>query len=348
MDTTIYAFYSELDEIEKLILYFETEKKLAQEFEISESQNDIFLNELSLKLKNFRISKLKFNYNSIIISLYGSFERFIELTIINYLEIINEIVKEYLKLPNIILKKHTPLSITLINKIEQSKYKGPLTKEIIIRNLHTCINTIESYSLNKEAFSQHTANFRIQVIDENFKCIGINDLSENVIKQDVFQKYLINQKGIDPSSDLLNGTDNLQLINDLAELRNYVAHGIENEIIENNILLEFIQFFRTFSSALIDVLKDNILALNIEFNGLMLGKITNTYSSGSIICVYTNGHTIKKNQTIFAKSTSSIISAKILSIQLNGDNIDISEGENIEISIKINSRFKDNYTLYTF
>jgi len=346
MNPILTEFHSQLDDIKKLIDFFELEKKLIQDFDSPSSISEKVLLEISNKLKEFRLSKLKFNYNSIIISLYGAFERFIESTIIDYVEKLNQIIEEYNKLPKIITKQHLILSLTLLNKIEQPKYSGPLTKESIIKNLHTCINTIENYQLNKEAFAQHTANFRTQVIDENFHQIGVDELSKKIIRSNSFKKHLIEIKGFDEKSPELISLNNLSPINELAELRNLVAHGINNEIIENKTLLEYLHFYKCYSASLIEIITNLLLHKEIENCGLKLGTITNVYKGGTVICFFTNGQTLHKGQNIIGKNSKTIISAIIKSIEINDKEVDFVTGPDKEIGIKINKKFKGNFELY--
>lgn len=346
MKSDLNEFNLQLEDIKKLINFYELEKTLSQNFVFSDSSNDKLLNEFSKKIKEFRLSKLKFNYNSIIISMYGIFERFIENSIISYVERINYIIDEYNKLPEVITKQHMLLSLTLLNKIEQTKYSGPLSKEVIIKNLHTCINTVDNYQLNKEAFAQHTANFRVQVVDESFSQIGIKDLSSKILKTDVFKSYLINTKGFDTESNQLLMINNLQPLNDLAELRNYVAHGIENEILDNNLLVEYVDFFKAYSQGLIEVCLENLLYKEVENRGVKLGAITDVFKDGNVVCFFTNGVKISRGQTIVGQNSTMIKTSNIKKIRIDDKDVDVVDGENIEVGIEIDGKFKDNFELF--
>ena len=346
MKSVLIEFKLQLEDIKRLIQFYELEKKLSQEFTFTTSNNDILLNEFAEKIKEFRLSKLKFNYNSIIISLYGIFERFIENSIVSYIEKINNIIVEYNNLPEVITKQHMLLSLTLLNKIEQPKYNGPLRKEIIIQNLHTCINTLDNYQLNKEAFAQHTANFRTQVIDESFNQIGIKNLSSKILKTNIFRDYLIDVKGFNSESDELLMIENLQILNDLAELRNYVAHGIENEILDNTLLLDFVDFFDVYSKGLIEVCLENLLYREVENKGLKLGAITDVFNDGKIVCFYTNGVKITKGQIIIGKNSKTIRSSKINNIRINEVDVDTTNDDNVEVGIEIENKFIDNFELF--
>lgn len=339
-------FNQQLEDVKKLIQFYEIEKKLSQVLEFNDSSNDIILGELSNKFKEFRLSKLKFNYNSIIISIYGSFERFIENVIVAYIENINNIFSDYKNLPEIITKHHLILSLTLLNKVEQPKYNGPLSKEIIIKNLHTCINTVDSYQLNKEAFAQHSANFRTQVIDESFNQIGIKDLSARILKTNIFKKYLIDFKGFDAESSEFYLIENLEILNNLAELRNFVAHGIDNEILDNSILMEYIDFFKSYSQALLEVCQENLLDFEISNNGIKLGEITDVFKDGEVVCFKTNKVIVKKGDKLIGKNSYTIKSSLIKNIKIDDTDKEESDIETEEIGVQLDQKFKKNFELY--
>ena len=340
-------FHQEIDDLRDLIMFYEIETKLLDTFKDEPiSKEELIVNELSRILKKFRLSKLQFNYNSIIISLYGSFERFIENCLITYIDNLNNLVQTYNKLPDSILKSHFVLSLSLLNKIEQPKYGGSLRKEDVVKNLHTCININEGYQLNKDAFAQHTANFRLQVIEESFSHIGVNQLSQKILKIESFKNYFNTKLGLSLDAEL-NSTESFQILNDLAEYRNYVAHGITSEIINNEILIEYLDFFEAYSSALISVLQKDLLYRELEANGKELGELTDLYKRGRILCIFTNNQVIKKGDEIIAKNKDLIVKTRIRSILLDGVEIDhVDDKANYEIGMEIEKAIKKNFKIY--
>lgn len=82
-----------------------------------------------------------------------------------------------------------------MGKIEQPKYSAFLTKEQIICNLHDCIQN-DMCNLNNEAFCQHTANFRIQTIEEVLKNVGLTTVISKIKKNNELKKYTKKNMGI--------------------------------------------------------------------------------------------------------------------------------------------------------
>jgi len=347
MEAIRIKFLNELTDLKHLIVYYNLEGKLLRDFSLVNTSDEVnFLLELSNNLKKFSLSKRQFNYKSIIISLYGSFERFIENCLTTYIERLNNIFSQYNKLPNTILKNHYFLSLNLLNKVEQPRYNGPLKKEDIIKNLHTCINMNEVYQLNKDAFAQHSANFRLQVIDDSFSNIGIQTISQRVLQTEEFKNYIKDKLNLNeqdnPSID-----ETYYLLNDLAERRNDVAHGVPSEILQNEILSDYIDFFEKYANGLIEVLTSELLSLEITEHGVELGSLTDVYSEGKIICIYTNKLPIKKGDTLIGKNSNLIVKSKILGIKLNElDVSSISNEINEEIGVLLENKFKKNFKVY--
>ncbi|MFZ4522748.1 MAG: MAE_28990/MAE_18760 family HEPN-like nuclease [Bacteroidales bacterium] len=340
-------FHRELQDLRKLITFFNSEIKLLADFDLSENNiNNEILGELSTNLKIFHISKRQFNYNSIIISLYGSFERFIENILISYIDIMNRLIDKYDRLPEAIIKNHFTLSLSLLNKIEQPKYTGPLKKEEIISNLHTCININEGYQINKDAFSQHTANFRLQVIDESFAHIGIQAISSQIKKHEWFYKYII-LKTEKNEGDVISLEESFHLLNDLAERRNDVAHGVASEILQNEILLEYIEFFEVYLEALSQVLNQEYLHIELKNTGKKLGNITDVFHDGKVICIFSNNISIKIGDFLIGYNESKIVKAKIANLKLDGANIEfVDDQNNYELGIEIDQIFRTNFNVF--
>lgn len=347
MDVIRVKFHKEILDLRHLVSFYETEIKLHDTFiNDSKSKEELLIQELSETLKKFKLSKLQFNYNSFIISLYGSFERFIENCLIGYVENLNKLINLYKNLPESILRNHFVLSLSLLNKIEQPKYGGPLTKEGVIENLHTCININEGYQLNKDAFAQHTANFRLQVVEECFSHIGINQISQKILKTESFKNYSKSKLGLHEDDELV-ANESFQILNDLAEYRNFVAHGITSDIIKNDILIEYLDFFEIYSSALMEVLQKDFLFRELETNGIQLGEITDVYKGGKVICFKTNNQAINKGDILIGKNKDLIVKTSVISIKLNNAELDsVDDKDNYEIGAEISNLFKKNFKIY--
>jgi hypothetical protein len=89
----------------------------------------------------------------------------------------------YNDLPSAIISHHVDFSMRLI--FNQSLRFNRLDKKVIIANLNSCLNQAEeSYSLNIEAFRQHTANFRSETLNSFFASVGVTTIL-NTIQKDI-------------------------------------------------------------------------------------------------------------------------------------------------------------------
>src|SRR5262249_20353475 len=83
-------------------------------------------------------NKLQYEYNTIIISLYGYLERYIEDLIAEHLVLVSTFVPGFHDLPDAVQQNHLDLSLELTRKAEFPRYAGTLRAEDIIAKLHAC------------------------------------------------------------------------------------------------------------------------------------------------------------------------------------------------------------------
>jgi hypothetical protein len=350
MDAARDKFYQEISNLEKLISFYTLENKLLGSFNTTpKTTEEKIILELSTELKSFRNPKRQFNYNSIIISLYGFFERFIENCLFTYADELNSLIEIYQNLPSPVKKKHLLLSLSLINKIEDSKYTGPLRKEEIIKNLHNCLNTPNKYKLNGNAFTQHSANFRLKIINDSFSQLGINQINSLVLKETSFREFIAQKLELQGSQLEQSNFEAVafQTLNDLAEYRNQVAHGVEGHLIGNDILNDYLVFFKHYSYSLIEVLRKNLLHIELEQNGKKLGPITDSFRNGEILCFKSNKYSLKIGDNIIGTNSSTIVKASIQTIELNDTSVKIINSDNnYEIGVLFDNPMKRNFQLY--
>lgn len=277
-------FLAELKSLLALISHYELESSLLAQNTKLDDKNALFF--LS-NLRKISTSKRKFNYNSLIISLYGFFEKFIENLLISYADKVNNLFTKYTSLPQKVTESHYHQSITFLKKIDNPKYKGPYKKEDVIANLHSCLNINEHYTLNKDAFAQHSSNYRIAIISESFDKLGIEQLIHKLKTNHVLAAYFAEKY---EAVDIPNLTDNelFKCIDDLADRRNEVAHGVPGEILSNGILRDYIDFHKAFAHAIVDVLNDTFDRLEVKEKGVSFGRPVDVYKKGNVIVINNN------------------------------------------------------------
>ena len=291
-------------------------------------------------LKSLTISKIKqFDFNSHIISIYGAYEHFIEQLITKYLNGICAITRNYNSLPEEIQKNNLNKTLEILKQLDYRKNKN-LKPEKLIEILHKNINENSSI-LNIEAFKNHSANFRISVLDNYFTEIGIKNISSLVRQYEPLKSYL--ESNISDYSSKKNVII-FQIVEHLCDLRNDIAHGVNNvQLVNRTILFDYIDFMKTFAESLYELINSNYLNKIYEIDNDEI-EIINVFNR-EILCFNTKGKLIDKNTKILVKSENqfpNVFYANILDIQHNNVSIPNTVlNESINIGIKVDKRIKD-------
>lgn len=299
--------------------------------------------------ENIYIRKKQFNYNSIIVSLYGYFEQYIEGLINKFAIIINEIVPSYKHLDSQIQAQHLRLSLDLIKKAEHARYREKISTHKVIENLNLCLNGDAPYRLNHEAFAQHSANFKLDVINEVFKFVGIDNACGRILTKPSFMCYL---KQIYPERDSasIKPEEAFFCLQDLAERRNQVAHGVlPDELLSNDILQSYVAFFEAFGKGLYEVCLSDVLPYVVTYQAIPLGTPSNVFCKGNVICLYISDTKIKIGDILIARSGDgkNFILGTIEEIKIDDVRQEaVSVSTRVEIGLRLPFKSKRNYDFF--
>lgn len=319
--------------------------KLYIEFQNESYRNQSKIERLKAKSKYdiLTTAKIKqFDFNSHIISIYGAFEHFIEQIFSKYLKDISLISKSFDTLPIEIQNNNLTKTLDILKQLDNRKNKN-LKPEKLIEILHNNIN-LNAPTLNIEAFKNHNANFRIATIDNYFAEIGIKNLSSLIRQYEPLKKYLE-----DSITDYSSKKSNIifQILEIICDLRNDIAHGVQSiQLINKNILFEYIEFIKIFAITLCEFISD--VYLNNVFSTLNEEiEILNVFNN-NILCFNTKGQVISKDTIIIAYSENHFpkyFKLQISEIQHNGLSIqNTTLNHKIDIGIKVNNKIKSNMT----
>ena len=329
-----------------------------------------FLNEFHEKGK--RVLRGQYLYNLSIISLYGLFEQFIESQIEGYVRLITSASKKYILLPKKMQDMHCDLTLKYAQKNLDDKYVEADVKSKLHRSLITSLyqsleNGLEHFSLVEKVYSNHTSNFRYELITNLFNNIGIDRVIEKTLSFEGFSDFYKNFFGLD------DGAGHTEIINkiseeilELVQRRNRIAHGeIEDDMLKYEFLNEKCVFFDKLCEGLYRV-ADRAYTYHLKEVEIIKSKAfelsvpTHIFDRSSVF-----GFSIKdsdneiKNKFIFegqlvylkSKEKESIDKYTIESIFFNKEPCDIFETtDNFEFGIKLQNvddikRFK-NYVFY--
>lgn len=207
-------------------------------------------------------AKAEYEYNTVIVSLYGHFERFVEDVVEQYVARLSNLIPNYSDLPERLRQRHVTLSLELAQKAERPRYANAFRVEELVERLHRCFAAPEHYELNAVAFTQHTSNVRHPVITAMLLDCGVSDLAQAVKDAEPFRTFLKNE---DPDRDVelyLHLGDDIVFfrLTDLAYRRNDVAHGARSgETLSRDLLRSRIDFVEAYAEAMALVLFERTL-----------------------------------------------------------------------------------------
>lgn len=271
--------------------------------------------------------KRKYDYNAIIISLYGLIEYYIEQLCYSYIESIEKDINLYSSLDKTFAENHFNLSIQLINKIINNKHikYSKLDKDKIIKNLNNCLLGKPNYTLNKEAFTINTGNLKHSKICEIFNSMNIN----------------LNEK-LKEFKEFNHNTENTyNSIDEIVRRRNEIAHGNAENLLSPSEITPFLDFTEKYIQSTyvilmnefetnLNLFKKNIFGQQIHIDQIFRGNIIGI--SGGSKYNFKNGDTI-----LIERDDKSLFSSII---------IDIKKHPNTDVSIKINKNIKNNHKFY--
>jgi hypothetical protein len=289
-------------------------------------------------------TKKQFDYNSIVVSLYGFLEQFVEGLCRSYVSYINGVVPTYDELPPELLKNHVPLTLDLISKADLPRYSGTVSVSQLVDNLHSCLSNATGYRLNSDAFSQHTANFRAEVIQSLFGKIGIQNVAKQILERAAFQDYLrVAFPDRDPST--IEAVDAFFHLDDLAERRNEVAHGMPCQILSNGILLDYVSFFEAYGPALNEAVRSKALETEVKHLAIEVGAPIAVYN-GNIVCLELRQTPVRVGDRLIARTANNsqpFLDGEIQQIQIDGvDCQKVAALPAVKVGLRVDFRAKDN------
>jgi hypothetical protein len=294
------------------------------------------------------VAKRRFDYNSIIISLYGLLEQFIESLIRSYAAGLNGIVPRYLELPAAIKNAHVELSFALLSRAEQSRFRGAVTPDEVVANLHSCLSNKKRYHINADAFCLHGTNFRTEAVDEIFGKIGVGGISRRLHLFPSFNSYLAEEF---PNRDIQNITaeEKYFYLSDLAERRNEVAHGSpSDDLLSNELLLAYVKFIEAFCNALYEVATTHFMEVLVRHKAQPLGTPLVVFNH-NIICLEVSGVIIAVGDTLIAttgRADCPVYSGEILELQVENVAFQMVDAkEAVKVGVKVPFRCKKTYQL---
>lgn len=313
------------------------------------SEENCTLHEYISDLKQRATDKRRYDYRSLIVSIYGNFERFIEGIIQAYIGDLCKLITEPKNLPDGLLNHHFELSISILGKLNHSIYND-IDKKNFLKNMYLCCEDSKDYKLNKRAFSQHSANFRVETVFECINRISVKNIGQRLWGEKSFILCLKTKYG--ESWEQFKAQTESEIkshIDDLAERRNAISHGSDENLLSLEIILDYINSINIFSRSLFNILEKSLLPYIVSEHGQLIGNGF-TIHVNKIIEIGTIEQKIKIGNTIVSKSITNgefLDYGKVTEIRCNGSSV--TEIINIpcqNVSIALDFKVKSNQEFY--
>ncbi len=277
-------------------------------------------------------------YTAIVISLYGALERFVEDLAESYVYLVCRRTPVFDALPDEIIKQHIPKSITLLEKVQQPNYRGSLNITTIVGNLHRTLTENISNALNAKAYSVHTANMRCSIVDQMFNSVGVKNITDRA------KHWKSHKEDIKSTS-----SSHWPLIDDLADRRNEVSHGMPPELLSLDILKDYIVETNNFCRCIYDIAVGESLRPLVNHIAIELPEPIDVIDH-RIVCISNGGQPISVGDSIIVKTNDPIMPfkiGKIERIEINNESTEkVEAGSELFVGLQVDMHIKTNHKYY--
>jgi hypothetical protein len=275
------------------------------------------------------------NYSSAVISLYAAVERFGEGSLADYVQFLNAVCPSYGQLPEQLRNAHLDATVRLMQSPELDRLSSA---EELVADLNSCIQNEQPYRLTPATFAFHTANFRLKLFDQLWNQVGVENLSQGIAESEA---YIEAVEAVDPGSP----KGSFFRLDDIAERRNEIAHGVEiSELLSLPLLLQYVDVVEAFAAALWSRVMSAALGVLAQHYGRSYGQPLAVYNN-EIVCVRCSEGQLGVGDLLIGKRPDgSFRGGSIVDMQVNDEDvlqIDASS-ESIDVGVKVGFHAKEN------
>ena len=207
----------------------------------------------------------------------------------------------------------------------------------------------EPYKLNVEAFRQHSSNFRKDALREFFVQVGVDNVQEDITKDSQLTGFIRKTMGEDESEEKLPFSKYFEMLDDLIERRNVVAHGSEvDDLLSYDYLDEYAEYISLLMPPIYEALLYAYYYATIKANAInVLGAPIKVFNN-SIVCINSSQYGIKVGDTLIGMNSRGEIQwGAIQSIEIDGERVqEVSPLQAANIGMVVPFKAKDNYIYY--
>ena len=315
----------DIDSIREIIQTNDRLRKIAKMgiVNIQQSKDNQEIIELLKRTPNLDKWKL-YEHCAVVTRLYAIYENFVKELISTWLQYLPKLVENYLELDEKIKSTHREGVGRILLEFKKDRFKNQnLTENQVIRGLfHGTKGENKNHELLPQAFLLHDQNLRKDVLEKLFADAGISNAWKWVINHKKIINFIEEIRG-----DKNNGETEL---NELISYRNEAAHGVVDEILLTQELLDLGDFTKCLCQALAELVTYQIIQKQISIGKAQeIGEVTEWFkkSKAAVAKINNSNLSIGTNVFLVRERSSYCQLARIESIKVN----DISQ-ESIEIT----------------
>jgi hypothetical protein len=249
-----------------------------------------------------------YDHGAAVTRLYAVYERFIENLVAEWLSLLPVLWPKYDELDERIRRTHREGVGRMLSTLHYRRNRS-VDPVGLIKGLLQGISTAP-YSVDPVAFIQTERNYKPDVLRTFFNSVGIEDSWSWVDEHAVVQEYIGSSTRPDPTLE--------NALADFVNYRNDAAHGLADDILGADALLELVDLVEAISIALAELVRDRIVQGLLKVNqAIELGVITEVFrGSGAVVAKCAQG-TISTGDSLIVCGKRVCREVSVATIQMN-------------------------------
>ena len=278
-----------------------------------------------------------YDHGAAVTRLYAVYERFIEDLAAEWLSFLPILWPKYEELDERIRRTHREGVGRMLGTLHYRRNRSVDPVGLVTGLLQGISNA--PYSVDPVAFIRTERNYKPDVLRTFFNSVGINDCWLWVDKHAVVLAYIESSTRQDPTLE--------NALTDFVNYRNDAAHGLADEILGMDALLELVALVEAISVALAELVRDQIVQGLLKVDqAIELGVITEVFPRAGAVVVKCSKGTISKGETLIVCGNRMCKEVSIATIQMNGHSCDgISILDETEVGLALGEGMRPNYKL---
>lgn len=340
----VYKQYDQkLKQVERFVKVTISQKSFIEVAETKVKGADSTIDEYLENIKGLSNSVVL--YNAVIISIYGSFELYVDELLKAYIEYLKTRQLSFKDFPKKLQQKQKDKAAEFLGNPGRFLNYGLNDEQVILNLMGTFINDSSS-EVTEKLLIAHGGNLRTGPLCELFNEFGFENLSAKLKKHKKLKEFS-KDNGLDGEIII---PKTFPLLDEIVEERNKVAHGwtVDSRISFSLLLQNYIPFFRVFCEALNDVIVSQIIQDSIDSNELLpFDPIIKVWEKGTIIGINNKEFKLHIGDILYYTTPEDWnYKLKIQSLTNEKINRSYIRAKNKDITIGCNSKIKENYKIW--